>query len=477
MTDMEALLTYHEQRDADAFRWLVSRYERMVHSACIRVLGEQTAAEDATQETFLKLANEAGRIRKNPAAWLHSCALNAAKDRYRSERARRERESAWVQLRNVESVDDWRELTPVIDQCVAELAEEDRELLLQYYTVRRTQEDLAAERSISRTALQKRLEHVISRLRHGLRQKGVTVSGAIVGAVVVESAAEAAVPACLSAELCKIGMVGLGDSGNAGAVATGSNAGSWLGSLGLPGKGTVTAAAVVAAAGVTAYIVTPTPTGERPAMKAPRAESVQAKAPQRAGLHTEEVNKMSKNRRSVAATVLGTALLLQAGVTPAATAADGDARAIRGALTRFFEAMGKGDAESMRDLSHTSLTCVEVSGESSAVEVLGPDKLDTLLPPQGIEDFKHVTVADVSVHLSPTHPAAAMASFVIQLPLRGETLKALRNMPADTMAQLDERRRRVLTRMLEDKSRTASMFALMAKRRGAWKIVSMTFPK
>ena len=44
---------------------------------------ERTAAEDATQETFLKLANQAGHIRKNPAAWLHACAMNAARDRYR----------------------------------------------------------------------------------------------------------------------------------------------------------------------------------------------------------------------------------------------------------------------------------------------------------------------------------------------------------------------------------------------------------
>ena len=57
MTDMEALLSYHERVDADAFRWLVAKYQGMVFSACVRILGERTAAEDATQEAFLKLAS------------------------------------------------------------------------------------------------------------------------------------------------------------------------------------------------------------------------------------------------------------------------------------------------------------------------------------------------------------------------------------------------------------------------------------
>ncbi|MBT3381479.1 MAG: RNA polymerase sigma factor [Lentisphaerae bacterium] len=250
MTDMEALHTYHARSDTEAFSWLVSKYQRMVHSACMRILCERTAAEDATQDTFLKLASKAGRVKKNPASWLYTCALNVARDRSRSEKARREREAAWTRLRHADNVEDWRELTPVIDECMAELSEEDRELLLQRYHVGRTQEDLAAERSVSRRALRKRLDRAVHELRRALEKKGVAVSGAIMGALLLQGAAEASVPASLTAELCRIGLVGVGESG-ATAAAAGSTVGSWLGSLGLVGKGAVTAAVVtVAGAGL-----------------------------------------------------------------------------------------------------------------------------------------------------------------------------------------------------------------------------------
>ena len=76
MGDVEALLRYAERADADAFCLLVSRYQGLVFSACRRVLGNAGEAEDAVQETFIKLARQAGSIRTNPASWIFSCALN-----------------------------------------------------------------------------------------------------------------------------------------------------------------------------------------------------------------------------------------------------------------------------------------------------------------------------------------------------------------------------------------------------------------
>ena len=40
-------------RDADVFAEIVSRYASMVYTACVRILGNPSEAEDVSQECFL----------------------------------------------------------------------------------------------------------------------------------------------------------------------------------------------------------------------------------------------------------------------------------------------------------------------------------------------------------------------------------------------------------------------------------------
>ena len=218
MSDVEDLAAYQTRRDAESFRRLVLRYQGMVYSTCSRALGDLPEAEDAAQETFLKLARSAGGIRSNVGAWLHACALSAARHRRRSARARRQREEEWSRMQRPESVEDWRDLAPVVDDCIADLPEDDRELLVQHYFAGRKQTDLAAERGVSQQATAKQLQRIVDALRQGLRGKGVTVSAAVLGALLAESTAEAAVPAALTASLCKMGLAGVPGAGGATAA-------------------------------------------------------------------------------------------------------------------------------------------------------------------------------------------------------------------------------------------------------------------
>ena len=224
MSDVEDLRSYRRQRDAESFHRLVLKYQAMVYSTCSRALDDLSEAEDAVQETFLKLAKSGGSIRSNVGAWLHSCALNIARNRRSSIQARQQREETWSQMQQLENAEDWRGLVPVIDDCIAELPEDDRELLVQHYFAERTQTDLATERGISRQATAKQLERVVGTLRQGLRGRGVTVSAAILGAFLAESTGSAAVPATLTASLCKIGLVGVSEASGAtaaGVIGTG----------------------------------------------------------------------------------------------------------------------------------------------------------------------------------------------------------------------------------------------------------------
>lgn len=94
--DDEAVLAVYadESRPAGdreaAFHALVVRYRRRVFGICIRVLGSPQDAEDAVQETFLKLARHAGTFRGEAklSTWLYRVAHNASTDRIRHEARR-----------------------------------------------------------------------------------------------------------------------------------------------------------------------------------------------------------------------------------------------------------------------------------------------------------------------------------------------------------------------------------------------------
>jgi len=285
MTDLEALAAYGTRRDPEAFRQLVLAYQSMVYCTCRRILDQDADAEDATQETFIKLAKAAGQVRLNPAAWLHTCAANSARDRLRANKSRQTRETEWAEMHEIETKDDWNELLPVVDECIAGLPEDDRELLLEHYFAGRTQTDLAAQHGVSQPAIKKRLDRIVDDLRGRLHKMGYAVPIGLLMAFLSQRACDAAVPGALTAALVKIGVAGVGEGVGAG-TAAGSAAASAAGTpiLGtLVGKIAVGVAAVVVA-GAAALVFTgvmgkapqPPPESAAQPSKTERTETVEA---------------------------------------------------------------------------------------------------------------------------------------------------------------------------------------------------------
>jgi len=66
----------------DAFRDLVGRFQRRVFAICIRELGSRTDAEEATQDTFAKLARSADSFRGDSkvSTFVYRIAVNACRD-------------------------------------------------------------------------------------------------------------------------------------------------------------------------------------------------------------------------------------------------------------------------------------------------------------------------------------------------------------------------------------------------------------
>lgn len=74
MNEELALVLQAQQGDDDAFAQLVERYQTPVYNLCYRMLGEDEAAEDAAQESFLRVYRNLARFdrQRSFATWLLS---------------------------------------------------------------------------------------------------------------------------------------------------------------------------------------------------------------------------------------------------------------------------------------------------------------------------------------------------------------------------------------------------------------------
>jgi RNA polymerase sigma factor (sigma-70 family) len=196
MSDSSALLQAQRSND---FSTLVRDHHALVYGVCRRILGNVVETEDVVQETFVKLSERMDQIHSHVGAWLHACARSTAIDHLRAREARQRRERglhgdhAVYGAAHASATVEREEEKRVVDTCLAELADEDRELIIAYYFSRVTQHDLAQRTGITQAAVHKRLERILESLRHMVERRGVMLSVAL-AALLAEMSADASVP-------------------------------------------------------------------------------------------------------------------------------------------------------------------------------------------------------------------------------------------------------------------------------------------
>ena len=87
--EIEALIARVALGERAAFEDLYDRTSAKLFGICLRVLNKRAAAEDAMQDTYVKIWNNADRYRANglsPMTWLITIARNTSIDRLRARR-------------------------------------------------------------------------------------------------------------------------------------------------------------------------------------------------------------------------------------------------------------------------------------------------------------------------------------------------------------------------------------------------------
>jgi len=194
--DQQLLQRYTRDQAEDAFAELVQRHLNLVYSAALRQVQSPQLAKDVSQSVFNDLARSAGQLKKNTvlSAWLYEVARRTSIDVIRQETRRKLREQAYTEMNVIDVATDenWREVLPHLDAAMEELDSVDRAAVLLRFFENKSLQEVGEELGVSDDAARKRVRRAVERLREHLLKRGVAVglSGLVVliGANAVQAA-------------------------------------------------------------------------------------------------------------------------------------------------------------------------------------------------------------------------------------------------------------------------------------------------
>ncbi len=202
-SDTVPMARWTASRDADAFQELVVRHVRMVYGTALRILGNAASAEEVVQECFLELAQRPGRIRHTVGGWLHGVAVRKSLSRLRADGRRLRREQAYASQRLEACAPDWDDIRPHVDEAVAELPPELRDVILLRFFEGLKHTEIARRLDVAEATVRYRIDRALEKLRKSLARRGVSASAGVIGGLLGAHAAEASAPALLVASLGK----------------------------------------------------------------------------------------------------------------------------------------------------------------------------------------------------------------------------------------------------------------------------------
>ncbi|MBN9693325.1 MAG: sigma-70 family RNA polymerase sigma factor [Verrucomicrobia bacterium] len=187
MNDWQLLRDYVERHSEAAFEELVRRHLPMVRSAAWRQVRDSELAEEVTQAVFLLLARKASDLRPGVIlpGWLHRTACLVARRTGRDEVRRRQREQEAIPMTEPDLDESrWSQLTAQLDAALDQLGTSDREAVVLRYLQQRSFREVADVLGITEEAAKKRVTRAVERLRSGLSERGVVVSGSALTAAI-----------------------------------------------------------------------------------------------------------------------------------------------------------------------------------------------------------------------------------------------------------------------------------------------------
>jgi RNA polymerase sigma factor (sigma-70 family) len=211
-TDNELLREYAQTSSEPAFKELVQRHVNMVYAAALRETdGNPHLAQDLAQSVFVELARKANSLEQHPAlaGWLYTCVRFTAANVRRAEDRRQRRQEEYQSMADMhasESPDStWRQIRPVLDDALHELAETDRAALVLRFFEDLSLREIGMQLGLNENAARMRVDRALEKLQELLSRRGITSTSSVLAAALVAGAAVSA-PAGLAATVTTTAM-------------------------------------------------------------------------------------------------------------------------------------------------------------------------------------------------------------------------------------------------------------------------------
>ena len=198
MTDNHQLLAeYARTRSEAAFTELVRRYIDLVYSTAVRLTdGDTHLAEDVSQTVFLDLAYMARRISSAVmlGGWLHRHTCFVAAKMLRANRRRQNRERLSVEMNDASDHSEahLKMVAPILDEAINALGSADREAILRRFFAGEDFRAIGQALGSTEEAARKRVTRALEKLQSLLDKRGVALSAAGLGTLLVSGAVTAA---------------------------------------------------------------------------------------------------------------------------------------------------------------------------------------------------------------------------------------------------------------------------------------------
>jgi RNA polymerase sigma factor (sigma-70 family) len=202
-SDGQLVTRFVQLREEAAFAELLRRHGPMVLGVCRRILGDSADADDAFQATFLVLVRKAASLGapESVANWLHGVAHRTALKARAEAVKRRQREKEAVVMPATSASDEliWRDFRPVLDEEIQGLPARYRAPFVLCHLEGKSNEEAAHLLGCPMGTVLSRLSRAREHLRSRLTKRGITLTAAMLAAIVTEKTASA----CLSAVLAQ----------------------------------------------------------------------------------------------------------------------------------------------------------------------------------------------------------------------------------------------------------------------------------
>jgi RNA polymerase sigma factor (sigma-70 family) len=210
LSEGQLLERFIARRDEAAFEALLARHGPMVLNVCHRLLDDPHDVEDAFQATFLILVRKAGAIRQREllAPWLYGVAHRIARRAQTLARRRRAREGLGAEEAAVapENDTDRRERERILHEEIDRLPEKYRAPVVLCYLEGLTHDQAADALCWPVGTVRGRLARARDCLRERLTRRGLALPAGLLGALLSEQAASAAVAPALEQATLKAAL-------------------------------------------------------------------------------------------------------------------------------------------------------------------------------------------------------------------------------------------------------------------------------